>query len=223
MFEGDITPKAAQDLSSDIISSQTHVSSSAQAGTAIGSGYIKRKYEVNEIDKEAVKKIKAQEIALADKYDSLRVAPGGKKTDFTALRRAIMDERVKPLRDQVRAAASSSRSGANKENTMGRSKSSASASTSSTTTDINRAKKQRSTQQNIILLSSSPTSLVSMWNVKRFLEEGVFERTEDARARQVESGNKKMEDVVVIYRTVKGPDGGECTEGPSLKAEGMSN
>jgi parafibromin len=33
-------------------------------------------------------------------------------------------------------------------------------------------KKQRSMQQNIIMLSSSPTALVTMWNVKKLLEEG---------------------------------------------------
>jgi parafibromin len=37
-----------------------------------------------------------------------------------------------------------------------------------------RPKKQRAAQQNIILLSSSPTALITMWNVKRFLEEGVY-------------------------------------------------
>ena len=35
------------------------------------------------------------------------------------------------------------------------------------------AKKQRSGQQNIVVLSSSPTALVTMWNVKRLLEDGV--------------------------------------------------
>lgn len=34
-------------------------------------------------------------------------------------------------------------------------------------------KKQRQMQQNIIVLSSSPTALVTMWNVKKLLEEGV--------------------------------------------------
>ena len=34
------------------------------------------------------------------------------------------------------------------------------------------AKKQRSGQQNIVVLSSSPTALVTMWNVKRLLEDG---------------------------------------------------
>lgn len=37
-----------------------------------------------------------------------------------------------------------------------------------------RPKKQRAAQQNIILLSSSPTALITMWNVKRFLEDGVY-------------------------------------------------
>lgn len=41
-------------------------------------------------------------------------------------------------------------------------------------TRTDRPKKQRAAQQNIILLSSSPTALITMWNVKRFLEDGVY-------------------------------------------------
>ncbi len=37
-----------------------------------------------------------------------------------------------------------------------------------------RGKGKRAPQNNIIIISSSPTSLISMWNVKRFLEEGVW-------------------------------------------------
>lgn len=51
-----------------------------------------------------------------------------------------------------------------------------------------------------------------MWNVKRFLEEGVFERTADARARQVEMGNRKMEDIIVIYHQRSGKGGGDGGE-----------
>jgi hypothetical protein len=36
-----------------------------------------------------------------------------------------------------------------------------------------------------------------------------YERNEDAKARQQAEGNRKMEDVVMIYRTVSMPNGGE--------------
>ena len=42
----------------------------------------------------------------------------------------------------------------------------------SQTADPNRARKAKATNP-IIIISSSPTSLVTMWNVKKFLEQGV--------------------------------------------------
>lgn len=107
-----------------------------------------------------------------------------------------------PLRQSLTPNGESGKPGSSATSSRSRSASAASSISSS-----QGAKKQRSTQQNIILLSSSPTALISMWNVKRFLEEGIFERTSEARARQVEMGNRKMEDIIVLYRTVKGSDG----------------
>lgn len=52
----------------------------------------------------------------------------------------------------------------------------------------------------IILISSSPTSLVTMHNVKRFLQESYFETAQDARARAAAEGNPRAEDVIPIYR-----------------------
>ncbi|CDO71930.1 hypothetical protein BN946_scf184940.g77 [Trametes cinnabarina] len=51
-----------------------------------------------------------------------------------------------------------------------------------------------------IMISSSPTSLVTMYNVRRFLQDAVFEPSQDARARAVAEGNPRAEDVIPIYR-----------------------
>ena len=52
----------------------------------------------------------------------------------------------------------------------------------------------------IIIISSSPTSLVTMHNVKRFLQDAYFETPQDARAHAASEGNPRAEDVVPIYR-----------------------
>jgi hypothetical protein len=43
-----------------------------------------------------------------------------------------------------------------------------------------------------------------------------YERNEDAKARQQAEGNRKMEDVVMIYRTISMPNGGESHSEPTL-------
>ncbi|KAI5449386.1 accessory factor associated with RNA polymerase II [Naganishia albida] len=152
----------------------------------------KRKaYQINQADVEEVKKIRAQEVSIQDRYETLRITVGGKKTDFTALRKAIMAERVKPLREILKT---------QKAGATG-------ILTGSGAGD--RPKKQRAAQQNIILLSSSPTALITMWNVKRFLEDGVYEKSDQAKARQQAEGNRRLEDVIVIYRTIITHDGTE--------------
>ena len=52
----------------------------------------------------------------------------------------------------------------------------------------------------IIMISSSPTALITMHNVKRFLQEAVFEPSQDARARAAAEGNPRPEDMIPIYR-----------------------
>jgi hypothetical protein len=70
----------------------------------------------------------------------------------------------------------------------------------------------------IIMISSSPTALITMHNVKRFLEESTyvfppshcfpcllnaspsFEPSQDARARAASEGNTRPEDLIAIYR-----------------------
>ncbi|KLO15250.1 RNA polymerase II-associated protein [Schizopora paradoxa] len=52
----------------------------------------------------------------------------------------------------------------------------------------------------IIIISSSPTSLITMYNVKRFFQESSFESPADAKARASSEGVTRPEDVVAIYR-----------------------
>ena len=52
----------------------------------------------------------------------------------------------------------------------------------------------------IIIISSSPTSLITMHNVKRFLQDSVFESSQDARARITAEGGSRPEDMIPIYR-----------------------
>ncbi|KAF8162717.1 RNA polymerase II-associated protein [Crassisporium funariophilum] len=54
--------------------------------------------------------------------------------------------------------------------------------------------------QPIIMISSSPTALITMHNVKRFLEEATFEPSQEARARAAAEGNTRPEDLIPIYR-----------------------
>lgn len=95
-----------------------------------------------------------------DIYDPLRHVPPGKKADFSTLRSNIYEERIKPLRESVNRAKEGKPIEPDNQASKGE-------------RDAPRGvKKQRSMQQNIIMLSSSPTALVTMWNVKKLLEEG---------------------------------------------------
>jgi len=50
------------------------------------------------------------------------------------------------------------------------------------------------------MISSSPTSLITMHNVRRFLQESIFEPSTEARARAAAEGNSRAEDFIPIYR-----------------------
>jgi len=52
----------------------------------------------------------------------------------------------------------------------------------------------------IIMISSSPTALITMHNVKRFLQESTFEPSQEARAHAISEGNVKPDDMIPIYR-----------------------
>ncbi|KAG6841737.1 hypothetical protein C0991_007623 [Blastosporella zonata] len=50
------------------------------------------------------------------------------------------------------------------------------------------------------MISSSPTALITMHNVKRFLQESAFEPSQEARASAAAAGNSKPEDMIPVYR-----------------------
>ena len=52
----------------------------------------------------------------------------------------------------------------------------------------------------IIMVSSSPTALITMHNVRRFLQESTFEPSQEARAQAISDGNVKPDDMIPIYR-----------------------
>ena len=54
----------------------------------------------------------------------------------------------------------------------------------------------------IILVSSSPTALITMYNVQRFLGEAVFETSQEARQK---AGNSRPPELIHIYRKVDVP------------------
>ncbi|KAH7918860.1 hypothetical protein BV22DRAFT_894482 [Leucogyrophana mollusca] len=63
------------------------------------------------------------------------------------------------------------------------------------------ARKAKSTSP-IIIISSSPTALITMHNVKRFLQESVFEPSAAARARSGAQGGGRGEHLVTVDRAV---------------------
>ena len=50
------------------------------------------------------------------------------------------------------------------------------------------------------MISSSPTALITMHNVKKFLQESTFEPSQEARARAAAEGNTRPEDMIPIYQ-----------------------
>jgi len=60
--------------------------------------------------------------------------------------------------------------------------------------------KKPKNQNPIIMISSSPTSLITMHNVKLFLEHASFVPSQQARADSLAQGVTKAEDVIPVYR-----------------------
>ncbi|KAG7088640.1 hypothetical protein E1B28_012612 [Marasmius oreades] len=136
----------------------------------------KRRYIPDSHDAEVVKKIKLQEVELRDKNSVLR---GVKANNFSSVRQAFA-EKLKKLKDAGRAGAAPA-----------------------AVTPVPDPKMQaRKARQNypIIMISSSPTALITMHNVKRFLQESVFEPSLEAQARARSEGNSRPEDMIPIYR-----------------------
>ncbi|TFK32607.1 RNA polymerase II accessory factor [Crucibulum laeve] len=130
------------------------------------------KYVPDAADVEVVKKIKSNEVELRDRNTVLR---GIKANNFTSIRTAYA-EKLKKMKEAGRGGVPSA-----------------------TTTPNPDAKLQARKARNnypIIIISSSPTALITMYNVKRFLEEAAFEPSLEARQRNP----AKPEDLLAIYR-----------------------
>ncbi|KAI9069456.1 RNA polymerase II-associated protein [Trametes sanguinea] len=153
---------------------------SSARGADATSSPLKRRYVADPADMEVVKKIKANEIELQDRNTVLR---GIKPNNFNSVKVAFA-EKLKKL----------------KESSSSKYSSSSSWSSAPSTPDPKLQARKAKNQYPIIMISSSPTSLITMYNVRRFLQDAVFEPSQDARARAVAEGNPRAEDVIPIYR-----------------------
>ncbi|KAH6919192.1 RNA polymerase II accessory factor [Coprinopsis sp. MPI-PUGE-AT-0042] len=142
------------------------------AGATSTSSPAKRRYVPDSADLEVVKRIKESEVELKDRTTALR---GIKANNFSNVRTAFA-EKIKKQKEASRSGSTAS---------------------SSTTPD---SKSRRRNNYPIIMISSSPTALITMYNVKRFLQESIFEESQHAKARAAEEGNPKAEDVIHIDR-----------------------
>ncbi|KAF9232047.1 RNA pol II accessory factor, Cdc73 family-domain-containing protein [Melanogaster broomeanus] len=134
----------------------------------------KKRYVTDAQDTEVVKRIKQNEIELRDRNTVLR---GVKPNNFTALH-ASFTEKLKKLKDAKPGGAS------------------APAPSAGPPLQARKAKNMFP----IIMISSSPTALITMYNVKRFLQEAVFEPSSTARERAAAAGNPRAEDLLHIDR-----------------------
>jgi len=159
----------------------------ASASAAASSATTKRKYVTDVHDLEIVKRIRLNEIELQDRNTVLR---GTKPNNFSNFQKSYT-EKIKRLREATKSG-------------------------STGTSAIKAADPKAATRKSkhnypIIMISSSPTSLITMYNVKRFLEDATFEPSADAKARAIAEGNGRVEDMIPIYRkkTQIGPGGKE--------------
>ncbi|KAL6308630.1 RNA polymerase II-associated protein [Sparassis latifolia] len=147
----------------------------------------KRRYVTDSADIEVVKKIKQNEVELRDRNTVLR---GIKPNNFSNVRTTYA-EKLKKLKEAGKGGAAAAATAA--------------------TPDPKLHPRKAKNQYPIIMISSSPTALITMHNVKRFLQESVFEPSQDARARAAAEGNARPEDLIAIYRkrTTIDPSGRE--------------
>ncbi|TEB31375.1 RNA polymerase II accessory factor [Coprinellus micaceus] len=136
---------------------------------------VKRRYVTDSSDLEVVKRIKESEVELADRNTVLR---GTKSNNFSSVQ-TVWHDRVKKLK-------ASGSSGA--------------AQSSAQSTDKQLLARKSKNNFPIIIISSSPTALITMHNVKRFLQESVFETSQAAKERSAAEGNPKPEDMIPLYR-----------------------
>ncbi|CAG7846080.1 SubName: Full=Related to RNA polymerase II-associated protein-Laccaria bicolor {ECO:0000313/EMBL:CCA66853.1} [Serendipita indica DSM 11827] len=139
----------------------------------------KKRYVVDTRDLEAVKRIRANEVELKDRN---AVLCGSKTSDFSGIR-ALIQARIQKLREAQAASAASMSSSTGPPSRSG-----------------SKSPSQKHRQAHpIIMISSSPTALITMWNVKKFLQDSEFVDSTTAKARAAEE-NTVREDVVVFYR-----------------------
>ncbi|TCD66405.1 accessory factor associated with RNA polymerase II [Steccherinum ochraceum] len=140
----------------------------------------KRRYVADPADIEVVKKIKTHEIELRDRNTVLR---GIKKNNFGNVRTAFT-EKLKKMKE------------AGKSGSM----------TQAPTPDPKLQARKAKNQYPIIMISSSPTALITMHNVKSFLQESQYVPSQEAKAQAAAEGNARPEDLIAIYRKRTGID-----------------
>jgi parafibromin len=136
----------------------------------------KRRYVADSQDAEVVKRIKQNEVELRDRNTVLR---GVKSNNFSAVR-AASAEKLKRLKEA--------------------SKSGTAAVPAAATPDPKMQPRKARHLDPIIIISSSPTALITMHNVKRFFQEATFEPSQEAKTRAAREGNTRPEDMIPIYR-----------------------
>ena len=143
----------------------------------------KARYQVNKEDLEAYKRIVAQyePKQLGDRSTVLR--GDAKIVNFGNVRDLIAD-RLKSGKDELRKATHPN---------SGHHGSAAAASVPSASSSSSTQKRRRQANP-IIIISPSSSALITMYNVKRFLEESIYEPSDIARA----AGGRIAEDVVTI-------------------------
>ncbi|KAI0081472.1 CDC73-domain-containing protein [Panus rudis PR-1116 ss-1] len=131
----------------------------------------KRRYVADTADIAVVKKIKANEIELRDRRTVLR---GEKVNNFTNVRTSFA-ERLKKLKEASKSGSSS---------------------LAAPSPDPKLLARKAKNMFPIIIISSSPTALITMHNVKRFLQDSVYEPSQEVRARTAQ----RPEDMIPLYR-----------------------
>ncbi|THV07383.1 CDC73-domain-containing protein [Dendrothele bispora CBS 962.96] len=183
-------PRSSSSLHSGPQHQQKSSTSAALASSASGvSASIasvspqKRRYVPDTADTEVVKKIKQQEVELRDRNTVLR---GVKHNNFSSVSQ-VYAEKLKKLRE-------SSRPGA------------AVPVPATPTPDPKMQARKARNMYPIIMISSSPTALITMHNVKRFLQESTFETSQSAKARAAAEGNTRPDDLIPLYRRLTAID-----------------
>ncbi|KAH9961006.1 RNA polymerase II-associated protein [Russula dissimulans] len=150
--------------------------SARSRGDAGSTSSPKRRYVPDTADVEVVKKIRQGEVELRDHNTVLR---GIKNNNFSSVRNTYV-AKLKNLKEAKK-----------------------SGTTAPIATQLSDPKAQARKQKNmypIIMISSSPTSLITMYNVRRFLQESIFEPSAEARARAAAEGTTRAEDLIPIDR-----------------------